>query len=1004
MIRQNPRFRSRNDFIHKILQSLNLRPEEGERTLFLFSIYTATSVGLLWLEQTSVALFLTPPPDGFGAKWLPVIYIASAFMGSALGVFYSWIQNRWPLPKVLLTVIWLMAVPVFLLRFGLESHQFNGLIALGTVFLLRLWMDAFDILNDLNAQVTANQLFNIREIKRAYPIVSSGLLLGDVIAGFSLPVLLTVLGLNNVLIASAVMTLVGGVLLMKLTQKYPQAFPNQPVTGADSLESHYSSRSISGPVRKYIVPLFMFFVMAQILLLLVEFQYLGELESNFDTDQLAGFLGLFSGVLGLFELVTQWFVSSRAVERLGVFVVAMCLPVSLSILGLITILLDKKLLFTGLEGAQILFLSAIALRFFDELLRYTLIAGIEPFLFQPLPSELRNSVQTWVQGVAEPITVGFTGGLLLLAVNVIHRIFPQATAKELHQLQGSIFIAAIVVFSIVWAISAWKLRSSYISLLVQGAEQGRLGFSSKDLGQFKKAIVEALERQETEADKRSCIQLLERVDPEQAGEILAPLLVTFSPSLQRQSLEVMLRSPNVQFQKPVQQLLKQKQQPPLDVLALALRYLWLCDPHLDVDTLQPYLRDRLDPLIRATAANLMIQRGDPPAQEAATVILETMLTSPRERERVVAVQSLPSPDFSPLATQYLPQLLQDESARVRCALLEAIGDKRLASYYGALLRGLHYKSTREAAKKALVSLGNHSLELLKTLGEDSRKSDFIRLQAWNTIAEIQTPEAIAILVEQLTSSWGNSRKSLLRVLSKIPNDQGIEAVLEQWGSSSIEGMLDQELSLMGHLHGAALDFRSHTLGDEGALMLAALEGMKKDIFERCFLLMQFLYPASSIQAALLNLDSDSQSSIALGLELLDNTLKIPQKRLFLDLLDNGLQTALWDLGILVEVIPYHPSSPPERLRSLMELRHFLSDWSIACCFHLARVQRWSISREATLVSLRHPSGFVREGVLAYLREASPRSCLELLPLLKNDTDAIVVAQVKQIEAELRGAV
>ncbi|NES65103.1 MAG: hypothetical protein F6K24_07490, partial [Okeania sp. SIO2D1] len=65
----------------KLLISLNLRSEEVERTLLMFVVYTLTSVGLIWLELSTVSLFL----DQYGADKLPWIYIASAVIGSGLG-------------------------------------------------------------------------------------------------------------------------------------------------------------------------------------------------------------------------------------------------------------------------------------------------------------------------------------------------------------------------------------------------------------------------------------------------------------------------------------------------------------------------------------------------------------------------------------------------------------------------------------------------------------------------------------------------------------------------------------------------------------------------------------------------------------------------------------------------------------------------------------------------------------------------------------------------------
>ncbi len=992
--------RIQGEWVRKILQLVNLRPEEGERTLLMFAFYTATSVGWLWFENSSIALFL----EKYRAERLPLIYIASALMVSSLGVLYTWLQSILPLRRVLVLIALLTALPVLVLRFTLGLNYLHGFIALATVFLLRLWTDAVEVLNDLNSQVAANQLFNIREIKRAYPLISSGLLVADVIAGFSLPLLLHLVGLYNVIIFAAVAMLVGAGTLFYLSQRYQQAFPDAPMRQVEDDESEFAVRNTSGPLRRYIIPLFAFFILGEALYLLVEFQYLSQLEVHLDTSEIAGFLGLFGGVLGLFELTSQWFISSRAIDRLGVFVAAMMLPASLSILGLMTLtgVLD---FFIGLVGRVVpvpslvtgLFVGLILLRFIDELLRYTLIAGIEPVLFQPLPEAIRNSVQTSVQGIAEPITTGITGIGILATIALFHWIFPAQLEPVLEQWQSWVFIFAIVLFSLIWLLSAWLLRSSYVSLLVKSAEQGRLGFSDVDLRAFKRAVVEALEQPGTEADKRSCIQLLYQIDPTNVGEVLGPLLPRLSTPLQRQSLEAMLEHPNPTYRSDVQALIEQK--PPPEVLALALRYVWLTQTELDIRTIKPYLHAAVDPTVRGTAAALILRRGTPTEKAEATNTLRRMLTSKRERERVMGTRALGEAEYLQALRLYIPNLLQDESLRVRCALLEVIAATRLEEFYPSLVRGLYYKSTRDAARTALVRLGNEAIELLMELAEDIHKPDLVRLQAWTALGEIGTPDALNRLVQQLMTSWGTTRRNILRILLKMPNEVGIEGVLDRWGRSGIETLIEQELLLLGQIYGAVLDLSLEKIsGREADLLRRALQDLETDLLERCFLLMKFLYPVSAIQAAAFNLESESRSNIAMGLEILDNTLDIPPKRAFLAVLDR--RSTAEKLDSLVELVPYQPMHASDRLRRLIELRHFLSDWSLACCFHLARTAHCSLTPEATLVCLRHPTGFVREAVLAYLKAASPRACVELLPVLKNDPDRLVAAQVEQMIEEL----
>ncbi len=995
------RARVQGNWVRKILQWVNLRPEEGKRTLLMFVSYTTTSVGLLWFEQCATALFL----DKYGVEWLPWIYIASALMCSGLGVLYSWLQRIFPLRTVLVVIALLTAFPLLIFRFGLEIDYLDGAIALLSVFLLRLWMDAVDVLNDLNCQVAANQLFNIREIKRTYPLISSGLLVADVLSGFSLPLLLLVFGLENVLVTAAIVMLVGAGTLFYVCKRYQQAFPDAPTRQWEDTEQEFKSRRTSNSLQRYIVPLFVFFILAQALLLLIEFQYLGQLEAKLDASEIAGFLGLFSGFVGLFELVTQLFISSRVINKLGVFGAAMLLPASLSILGSITLfgLLDYlRTLIVKLvafpEWITGFFIGLILLRFIDEILRYTIIAGIEPIVFQPLPERIRSSIQTNVQAIAQPVTSGITGLAILAIIALIHWALPTESEVVLEQWQTWAFIFAIVVFSFIWLLSAWLMRSSYVNLLVESAEQeGRLGFSDVALRALKRTVIEALEQPGTEADKSSCIELLAQIDSENVGNVLAPLLPRLSHALQRKSLEVMLEDPKPAYRNDVSILIEQ--QPPPEVLALALRYIWLSQPELDITNVKPYLNAAVDPMVRGTAAALILRLGTSTEKAEATNILRRMLTSKWERERVIGTQALGEADYLQALRLYIPDLLQDDSLRVRCALLDVIASTRLQEYYPSLVRGIYYKSTRDAARAALVSLGNEAITLLVDLAEDIHKPDLVRLQAWTALGEIGTPESLNKLVQQLMTSWGRRRRNLLRILIKLPNEAGIEAVLDQLGRSGVETLIEQELLLLGQVYAAVLDFTTEeVIGEEADLLRRSLTDLQEDVIERCFLLMKFLYPLSAMQAAVFNLESGSRSNRAMGLEILDNTVDIPQKRAFLGILDR--RTTAEKLACLVELVPYQPMSPSDRLRRLIELRHFLSDWSLACCFHLARARRYSLTPEATLVCLRHPTSFVREAVLSYLKEASPRSCRELLPMMENDSDCLVAAQVQQMMLEL----
>ena len=992
----------------KVLRSLNLRSEEVERTVLMFLVYTLTSVGLIWLELSTVGLFL----DEYGADKMPYIYIASAFIGSGLGFVYSWLQKILPLRRTVVVVLGMMSVPLFLFRFGIgyENTKIAGIsIAFITIFLMWLWVEACYVLNDLNTSITSNQLFNIREIKRTYPLVSSGYLVAGVVSGFSLPVLLYVVGLKNVTLISGLMVAIGSVLLYYLTEKYSQAFPETAHWTDDDEDDQeeFTARKVTGPLQKYAVPLVSFFVLAEVLYVLVDFQFYSQLEYQNPGDGaswIASFLGIYEGIQGLFQVATQWFASSRLVERVGVFVTAMILPAGIAILGVLTI---------GASLGQLVsvFIGLILLRFLDELLHYTLLETVSPVLFQPIPDNIRSGIQTLVNGVGEPLSCGATGVGILIMLWVTKKILPQQDEMVFHDQQSLIFIAAIVVLALVWVFVVWLIRSQYVGLLVKSAERGRLGVTDVDLKALKRAVVETLEQPGGEEEKRSCIELLTQIDPKNVGEVLAPLLDTLSPVLQRQSLETMLQHPNPAYLQAVRTLSQQSLPP--EVLALALRYIWLTEAEPNIDSLRPYLQPTVDPVVRGTAAALILRRGDRQQKAEATNTLRQMLTHKQERERVMGTRALGEADYLQGLRLYIPNLLQDESLRVRCALLDVISSTHSEEYYPSLLRGLGYKSTRDAALQAIVKLHNDAIPLLVYLAEDIHKSDLVRLQAWTALGQIGTVEAIDILVSNLMTAWGTTRRNILRILLKMPSEAGIEGVLDRIGRSGLETLIEQELMFIGQIYAGLVDLSGVTTygnlsgganstgahGDDTAQLLQrALAGLEADAKERCFLLMKFLYPLDTVQAAAFNIASGQPSLLARGLEILDNTVDIASKRSLINLLDQNSERE--KLSNLSELMVYKPLAPSDRLRRLLELRHFLSDWTLACCFHLAREARWSLTAQQTLVCLQHPTGFVREAVLAYLKIASPRALAELLPRLQNDPDNLVSAQVEEMMAEL----
>ena len=921
------------------------------------------------------------------------MYIASAVMSMGLVFVYSWLQKIFPLRWVIVAIAPCMVMPLMLMV-SLRGETHISYLTVALVFLLRLWVDAIYVINDLNTSILANQLFNIREIKRTYPLVSSGLLVADVISGFTLPGMLQFIKLESVILIGCGVIILGTGILFYLIHHHREAFPDAPqrLITPEQASKH---RRLKTPIKRYTWQLFAFVGLLQIIGLLVDFQYLRELNISLNSRELASFLGLFGGIVGLSELITQWFLSSRITERFGVFFTAALLPIAVGFILPGTIILLNLL---PVLQTQSFFWGLVGLKFVDELLRYTFVVSSGPVLYQPIPERIRSSTQTLSGGTAEAIATGVAGIIILVTLFLGNQFINP-------EMQRWVLVAETVIIAAACLRVVLVLRSRYVDLLVLSAERGELSAVNVGLRAFQQGVVKALSEKGSTADKSSCIEVLAQIDLQGASQVLAPLLKKLPPDLQRQSLEVMLMANvNPTYAPDVRSLLEQ---PPEtvdpEVFALALRYVWLADTNPNLSRLEEYLQPRHHSLIRATAAALILRQGTPLQKVAAAKTMRQMLTHSQERERVNGVRALREALHLQALRIHIPKLLQDDSLRVRCAVLEMIAATRLDEYYSALIAALYYKSTRSTAMRALIKLENEALEMLVQLANNSYQPEVVRMYAWRTIAQISTLEAIETLWEHLETSWGATRYYILRSLVKI-NKQPEISTIDTFHQTKVETLIEQELKFLGEIYAAYLDFQAAAMPENqqsqrileiAGLLQRALEELEIDVKERLLLLLRLLYSPEKMQAAAFNLKSQSPANLAQGLEILDHTINLPTKSIILNILDK--RSTEEKLYCLVEsgLSVYQQMSVRDRLSRMVTMNNLLSDWCLACCFHFAQVSRIRLRIQEILVALRHPTGFVREAAVSYLSVASHRVLLELLPKLQQDSHPLVVAQIKE---------
>jgi HEAT repeat protein len=1060
----------RDSLLSRALRVMNLRSEEAGRTFWMFLSYAATSVGVLWLEATASALFL----EQYSADKLPLIYLSSTVLSIFLGFLYGLVQAIIPLRWVIVLVSVMMALPVLVFQQGLilpAGATIGGFAAFKAVVLcMRLWLQVVYVLNDTNTTITANQLFNVRELRRTYPLISSGVLVADAVSGFLLPLVSDRFGLSGVTMIAFSMMMLGSVILLYITRKQSRFF-DTALRRRESANLE-SGRVLQGQAMNYRWMLLLFFVLAEMIFLLLDFQFSKELElmgpmaflnrlaqPQNQSERIASFLGIFQGVLGIFELIVQWFASRWVIEKLGVFGTTGILPILMvAVGGLVAMLSTVPSLFPSfamkvesISSGAMIFWSIVLLKFLYELFHFTLLASVGPVLFQPVPQKLRNRVQTSVRGNAEPIANGITGILLL---GLIAFGWQEILGNYW---RGAIFMI-LVVLAGVWLGVIYTLRRQYSEILILSARQDLLAgrtTSESALRELKRAAISALSQPGMEESQMGCVELLLQVDPKSALDILVPMLQQLPEIAKCRILGVMQHDPNAEYAIAVSRLITPQQPGP--VVAAALRYIYHADSGRSVQQLLDYLSPHAPAMVRATASVLLLEFGDRDQRAKATNLLRLMLTNHSQDERQASCAAIRNLKYLQALQLYILAIVKRETdLDVRCAVLDVVAATHFEKCYPALVEGLRQPETRGAAIKAFLLLKDEALPLLQPLAQNWRESDAVRTAAWNIIGQVGSPESIDFLLQQLPIRWSNDRTNILRALVKIQNTNGTDSIADALGRAEIEALVEQDLMLIGQVTAAILDITGRVKSrDLEEMLYRSLQGVQSDAIDRIFLLMQFLYESETIQAAAYSLKSGFTDDMAQGLEILDTKVDIPQKRALLVILENSMslgnkvsqapsikkqtrrskknaklailsQTKVpkaiqWRLsrrekiGLELQLqslsssLNYQPLEPLDRIKQLLDLRHFLSDWVAACCFHLVRSEGWTLEREQILSGLRGGSSLLRESAMLYLYNAQQRSqtksaFLKVLPRMQNDADPLLRRQIQiwMEEYQIRG--
>jgi len=415
----------------RVRSFLNLERGEELPAALLFLYLTLALASVVIAKTASRALFLAQ----FGALALPYAYIGVAILIGILACLYVSLSPRIDQCALICGTLLFFVFSVVLIWWGVRVRWTPAVAA------FYVWTSIFAVVLTTQIWTAANSVLDLRQAKRLFPLVSSGGVLGGAAGGLIAAKLVKRLGTDNLALLLVPFICVCVVLVQILMRRHAQfGRKGQP---ADFEGSIKNVKSVLGEIGKspYLQLIVALVAGSAIATLVIDFQFNFVAQRSFGMkDQLTAFFGTFYACLGLFSFLLVFVAGSRIIERFGVRVTLLILPVVLLVGTAALLVFPMKLLASSLLKGS------------DTALRHSIDKSAVELLYLPVEPAVKVEAKAVIDMVLQRIADA-VGGVLLLAM----------TSLPGFGLTG-VGVSNLVLISI-WLWIALQMRREYVAAI-----------------------------------------------------------------------------------------------------------------------------------------------------------------------------------------------------------------------------------------------------------------------------------------------------------------------------------------------------------------------------------------------------------------------------------------------------------------------------------------------------------------------------------------------------------
>ncbi|ULQ50668.1 HEAT repeat domain-containing protein [Flavihumibacter fluvii] len=890
------------------LKLLNVHTNEWGVVRKLFWLQFFQGAGITFFFSAEFSRFL----DKFPVYQLPWVMVIASFMLWIAGFIYSKLEHIIPFKTFNIAMIVLMALSMLMVRVG--SNYFSGDWFDYVSF---AWFYVLYLLNNLEFWGIAAQLFDIRQSKRLFGVVSAGEIPAKFV-GYTLAYFIVgFTGTLNLLLIGVFCMICSIPFFLHIAKTEEGAFKNDHGHGHKHVH-HAHKNKVGNLVSNYfnnkiIFRIALISLLSTACLFIVNYGFYAKVKEAYHDDvELAKFIAFFMAILRIAALITKILFTGRLATNLGVRKSLFIMPVTMMVM--VGIILVSG--FTS-NNVHILFYQFGALAIAVDVLKISINSPILLAAMQPLPTHERLRAHNIVKGIMDPFATLFCGILLI----------------SLFWIQGEINLITLcyflIIIGIIWLVGVIRVNKVYLNMLVNTISSRF--FSQEEFTLNDPQTVQKIKEKINTGTYPEVLSILQMVSTKQ-NPLSAELLGNF---LQHPSGEVRLEAVRLIGSKQINTLKDELNTVLIHDSNEAVKgeaIKTICRLTENTPELLAYL-NHPDSVIRQAAITGMLSNNRAANKETAEKELHLLLRSEHPEERDIALKILQEvkddydhPDHA--------LLIESNHPETRKKAIDAIGRGALHESLDALTRQLGKQNKQ--VYKALQNAGEKAIPFIKNVLTIEKTGNSTRHQLIRLCGKIGGSNAHHLLLQLLQVSPAESPviiKALYR--SKFVADKkDIRALLEEFCKAYIRYAVEL-------LHMQKILPKTEI---PATLIYNSVQIELLEIRETLLCLFSLLYDREQIRKVRTGLNANQRSSIANAMEIIELTVRKDIGKYFNILYEDvPLDRKCDDLKFLNEDINYQQTNQVLR-RILSEQPIAYQDWTKACSMYISKKYHLDIDR------------------------------------------------------------